>query len=792
MYRVHGPAAQVNSADVYSKDWFVFDQSLILPEYIVHFKYLSPHFKADALEDYISNHSLPGDEEIASLVPATFVCPRLAMLDEPTLLEITGHPSLSHIEEVILYNNRLTRFRLATSLPQLTRLVLSGNELYVAEDFGNLPSLELLDLSFNKLTSLHGLKGLPKLRHLDISWNLMTNYDDLGPLRKQCPSLEYLDTRHNPWNKHKQLRLYVVGRIKTLRTVDGCIVTEEESSEATTNVVSSHLSLSTLTSHAYTNGSPLPSLSLVPIAQNCCNFLLDQNIASSLATEWCDKVTTVNLDGLGLRKLAHLDQLANLRWLSLSNNALTSLEGICQCASLCELTLDNNLLGSLTGIGKLRSLQWLSLSQNQLTELSCDFWTLTKLSYLNLSHNALHTLQDLKQLTSLMELYLSSNQISNRREIFFLKSLCLLIVLDLTFNPSYSVETYRPFVVFHLPFLKALDGRPIEIGELAGAKEKLGGQLTQDFVFQKHPSLPFKDMLKLDLPNCGLKHVDLSPVSAFSNLSSLNLENNSLTSFSGLILLDKLKVLCLNHNRIEQLASDSLGKDILCSLQVLHLAYNGISNLANLHLSRIPSLKALFLQGNEITRVEGLEQLRDLTELVLDRNKIKNIQEDSFYGLDNLKELHLEENRLRDLSNFTQLSSLERLYLGLNRITDYHQLEKLNPLHNLVELSIISNPVSRRMQHRVLLIYQHPSLASLDGVTISAVERQAAEVVFGVEQDSDTISDVLPGLSGAAPLRVMNLPFSYNHQQRRQSHDSRTFHKQNVQGFHDKRKRKIN
>lgn len=38
------------------------------------------------------------------------------------------------------------------------------------------------------------------------------------------------------------------------------------------------------------------------------------------------------------------------------------------------------------------------------------------------------------------------------------------------------------------------------------------------------------------------------------------------------------------------------------------------------------------------------------------------------------------------------------------------------------------------MQHRVLLIYQHPALASLDGVAVSAVERQAAEVVFGVEQ----------------------------------------------------------
>lgn len=44
-------------------------------------------------------------------------------------------------------------------------------------------------------------------------------------------------------------------------------------------------------------------------------------------------------------------------------------------------------------------------------------------------------------------------------------------------------------------------------------------RLTQDFVFQKYPSLLFKDMLKLDLPNCGLKHVDLSPVSSFHNLS---------------------------------------------------------------------------------------------------------------------------------------------------------------------------------------------------------------------------------------------------------------------------------
>ena len=36
------------------------------------------------------------------------------------------------------------------------------------------------------------------------------------------------------------------------------------------------------------------------------------------------------------------------------------------------------------------------------------------------------------------------------------------------------------------------------------------------------------------------------------------------------------------------------------SLEVLHLSYNGISNMANLQLSRLSNLKALFLQGTPV------------------------------------------------------------------------------------------------------------------------------------------------------------------------------------------------
>ena len=75
-----------------------------------------------------------------------------------------------------------------------------------------------------------------------------------------------------------------------------------------------------------------------------------------------------------------------------------------------------------------------------------------------------------------------------------------------------------------------------------------------------------------------------------------------------------------------------------------------------------------FLTGNEITKVEGLEGLHDLRELVLDRNKIKIISDYAFANQWNLQELHMEENRLREVAPLGCLENLQRLYLGSNRI----------------------------------------------------------------------------------------------------------------------------
>lgn len=76
----------------------------------------------------------------------------------------------------------------------------------------------------------------------------------------------------------------------------------------------------------------------------------------------------------------------------------------------------------------------------------------------------------------------------------------------------------------------------------------------------------------------------------------------------------------------------------------------------------------MVFSGNEISKVEGLESLRNLRELVLDKNKIRVITETSFFFQTNLVELHLEENRIRELSYFDRMGKLEKLFLGSNKV----------------------------------------------------------------------------------------------------------------------------
>uniref|UniRef100_A0A4W3GR10 Leucine-rich repeat-containing protein 9 n=2 Tax=Callorhinchus milii TaxID=7868 RepID=A0A4W3GR10_CALMI len=375
-----------------------------------------------------------------------------------------------------------------------------------------------------------------------------------------------------------------------------------------------------------------------------------------------------------------------------------------------------------------------------------------------------------------------------------------LVILDLYRNPLVNTqENYRLFIIYHLPALKALDGQAVESTECENAKDVFGGRLTSDMIAEKLGYSNVSELLKLELPDYAIRTVDLGPPKKFEHLQRINLERNNLTSFSGLIFLPTVKVLHLNYNHIESIfprqksqlhltnrqllqqkvTSSGYGQQtkgirdvgvygllppVMESLEVLHLAYNGISNLAQLELSRLTNLRTLFLQGNNITQIEGLDGLRYLVELMLSQNRIKMINANSFWSQGALVELHLEENRIRELNYLNPLVKLQRLFLGANKVQDIFSLEKLDGLSNLTELSMIDNPVTRKILYRPFLLFRLPRLQLLDGLAVTYEERERSELQL-CEQNILTTSSpmemTLPGLvaqlARPSPLRVTNV-----------------------------------
>ena len=167
------------------------------------------------------------------------------------------------------------------------------------------------------------------------------------------------------------------------------------------------------------------------------------------------------------------------------------------------------------------------------------------------------------------------------------------------------------------------------------------------------------------------------------------------------------------------------------SLEVLQLGANSIVSVSSLRLGALAkSLKVLFLQDNDISKLEGLDALCNLEELVLDRNRIKFLDPHSFEGLHSLRELRMEENGLRSLSHLSHLTRLHALHLTCNRVVDVAEVEKLVAHPELYELTLMSNPVTRKQVYRPMVLRHCPGLKFLDGKEVTTEERDHVDYLF--------------------------------------------------------------
>ncbi|MHA1988177.1 MAG: leucine-rich repeat domain-containing protein [Promethearchaeota archaeon] len=111
----------------------------------------------------------------------------------------------------------------------------------------------------------------------------------------------------------------------------------------------------------------------------------------------------------------------------------------------------------------------------------------------------------------------------------------------------------------------------------------------------------------------------------------------------------------------------------------------------------------------DITEVIGLNQLQDLEELNLSKNKISEIT--GLENLRNLKKLNLSENQIKDINGLENLTNLRELDISYNKITDSQTLRKLKENHiNLTNIDLRGNPCFNPLIGlRTEILKQNPS-----------------------------------------------------------------------------------
>uniref|UniRef100_A0A4X2KCK3 Leucine rich repeats and immunoglobulin like domains 1 n=1 Tax=Vombatus ursinus TaxID=29139 RepID=A0A4X2KCK3_VOMUR len=194
--------------------------------------------------------------------------------------------------------------------------------------------------------------------------------------------------------------------------------------------------------------------------------------------------------------------------------------------------------------------------------------------------------------------------------------------------------------------------------------------------FSPPTSLPLASSLSLSLSlslPLSLRSVEGNQLKPYISLQTLDLSSNNITEVRNTCFPHGLhiKELHLGSNRISSLepgAFDGLSRSLL----TLRLSKNRITQLP-VKAFKLPRLTQLELNRNRIRLIEGLtfQGLDNLDVLKLQRNNISKLTDGAFWGLSKMQVLHLEYNSLTEVNSGSLygLTALHQLHLSNNSIS---------------------------------------------------------------------------------------------------------------------------
>ncbi|XP_062259127.1 centrosomal protein of 97 kDa [Platichthys flesus] len=232
----------------------------------------------------------------------------------------------------------------------------------------------------------------------------------------------------------------------------------------------------------------------------------------------------------------------------------------------------------------------------------------------------------------------------------------------------------------------------------------------------------------VDLSAQGMQKLDPSFTS--DDTHTLVLDRNHIMKLDYLERSPGLQQLSVAENRLVRM----MGVSRLTELRVLNLPNNSIGYIEGLR--DLPHLQWLNLSGNNIKVIEQLTNCVSLQHLDLSDNNISTIGD--ITKLVALKTLLLHGNSITTLRTVPAHlpARLSILSLAENEIRDLNEVSYLSPLHDLEQLSIMSNPCVMatpslpEFDYRPYIMSWCLNLKVLDGYVVSQKEGLKAEWLY--------------------------------------------------------------
>lgn len=502
--------------------------------------------------------------------------------------------NLDFLKELHLNGADIRDFEVLSNFKELSIVDLSETFFNKPEVFSEMENLTVLNMAKSNLSKLTDKMSPETLKILDISFAFIS---DLSPL-ENYQSLQTLNINNTQVESLKPL-----DNLDSLEKIyaDNTFVSEQEINEFIDENPDKLLVVNSEEITEWWNKLNVDwKLALLKY--------LDGDIIEDFGKEELTKLLledSLILNKSNLNDLNPLMKFSRLRYLSISNNQITSLTPLEGLNSLSVLEAQNIDLNTVKPILQLKKLKSLNLAQNQLSENQ-----FLKLSKLN----------------NLRELNVDQNGIQKEavRKFLSQKATECSVIYDKEGIDEWWIDLDDTWqAIFKLQFPLSKTPTYKELHDLAAVSSIV---IIDEPITQLDPLSQFLYLEELHLERVGLNN--LKSISAVRDLKKLSIKESPVKDLQPLNQLYQLEKLVLDFSAVDDLKA----LEEMRSLDYLSLAGTKVKSLKG--IETLTELKYLDISSTQVRWIGKLDKLTNLEQFICYNTRIFD------FSLNNFKEDH--------------------------------------------------------------------------------------------------------------------------------------------------------